>query len=1021
MALAWLALPLAANADEPVMVVLDPGIPVADITRALEPISPPKPRGGGNKVDLSDRPFLTPDNRFADWTALRLSNPSTERIERLLVFSHPVLSRAGLLGADNASPGISLVRYVEGRMPTELSKGRAANRFGVYRVVLDPGEAHILAFKFENGQSASALRIWDPETLRDYEGFLSSLVGLFWGLLLASTAILFSMRVLSQAPATFSGGFMALSALVFEAASHGFSAGGLAGWFGSFGWADAVTVRALAIVMAGFFGLQFIRSLLSLHDEAPFVDASVRIIQYTLLAALPVIFLDMYATGVARAAVGLALLGAAVTVWATRYHLPDGLQLVPPGFVLLASAGLGVFVVGGIGIHTGDLIVEPILHGVFVVGTVLLVFAAAVRAAERTTIVEAVGHAHTPAFLRANQQQKEPERSLVPVAETDRQLPALAEAPRNGTAYQGLWDWTIDGDRLYVSPAIEAMMGLEEGTLGQSEREWEERVVEADKRIYTDTLRHYLAMGNSSFALEFRIHHKDGGHRWVNLRATGIAGEDGQAARCIGIVTDITAAKAAEEKLVHEASHDSLTRVGNRALMMSHIDWAIGTYREAPVTDPATGKVQPPALIVLDLDRFRAINDGLGHSAGDELLIEIAGRISKAIGPRDSVARIGSDEFAVLVLPPDSADEKTAAEDPEAMASLLIDVVSAPHDVADQTVYPSVSAGIARIGDQHAKAQDVLADAEAALKRAKRHGGGEAEAFSGGGGTLAPSSRAVQSISLETDLRQAIDRGEMQVLFQPIMRLSDGAVAGFEALLRWRHPKRGEISPSEFVPIAEETGMIVTIGRFALSMAALQLDQWQRLFPLNEPLFVTVNVSSRQLLKDDIIRDVGNALDSMTLAPGTLKLELTESMVFDNEDEGVGLLQRLNEKGVGLALDDFGTGFSSLSRLKSAPFSVLKIDQSFIEPLGQKDETDTIVRSTITMAHGLGIEIVAEGVETEAQVRALHELGCDLAQGFLFGEALPPADAQRFIAMNWKQTQSRRGLPSPGTAKSASA
>ena len=742
-----------------------------------------------------------------------------------------------------------------------------------------------LVFKFQDTPNAAGLRLWDPAALRSYENLQQRLTGVFWGLLLATMTILFSMRVLSSAPATLSGGFVALCALIFEASASTTSATGAGQGLLGLGFFDAHVVCGLMLLLMGLVGLQFLRDLLNLQEESPMAAVGLRLVQFALCGLIVAALVPGIGPVAVRAGALLALGCAATTVWMTRYHHPQGLQLMPPGLLFLGLAAVITTLVTGIGISEGALLVEPMLHGLFVSGTVLLVFTAAIKATEGSAAVEHYsGQAHVPHFMRQRSAASASDtsqatsgetagRSLVPVDPAVRDnanVPAAVEAM---AANQGLWDWSVKEDRLYVSPALERLMGLKENTLSGSESDWEERVAEEDKALYTETLRHYLVQGNSSFALDFRIRHEDGDVRWVNLRATGIAGDDGRMSRCIGIVTDITRAKAAEEELVREASYDALTGVGNRALMMSHIDWAIGEYSANPAHNAETGKVEHPALIVLDIDRFSTVNDGLGHEAGDSILIEIAERIKKAVGPRDSVARIGSDEFAVLVLPREEGDGHRIAGSIEDLAAMLREVISIAFDVKGQTVYPSVSVGIAHIGERHKRGQEVLSDAEAALRAAKRGGGGEVEAFGNAAAPAGsvPPAKPGHAIALEADMRKAIERGEIHVLFQPIMRLSDGTVAGFEALSRWQHPKHGHVSPNDFVPLAEETGMIVPIGRYALSMASMQLANWQTYFPLKNPLFINVNVSSRQLLKDDFVRDVSKRARVYTARAGYLE------------------------------------------------------------------------------------------------------------------------------------------------------
>jgi diguanylate cyclase (GGDEF)-like protein len=418
-------------------------------------------------------------------------------------------------------------------------------------------------------------------------------------------------------------------------------------------------------------------------------------------------------------------------------------------------------------------------------------------------------------------------------------------------------------------------------------------------------------------------------------------------------------------------------------------------FRDRPAHD-AHGHVIAPALLFIDLDRFKAINDGLGHAAGDQLLIQLAKLFRDALGPSDALARVGNDEFVVALASP-GVEAGGSPSSPEEVAQFLKDFCAQPMELAGQLVYPSVTIGIVRFEPRHDNAEEILAEAETAMRRARKRGAGEIGTF-----TERRAERRPSAISLETDLRQAIAREELHVVYQPVVGLKTGAVAGFEALLRWQHRERGLLAPEHFIGLAEETGMIVAIGRFVLAAAARQLAEWQNHFPLRRPLFATVNVSSRQLLRSDFARDVAGILDSVALAPGTLKLEVTESMIFDDQARVAELLSTIRAKGVSLALDDYGRGYSSLSRLKSLPLSTVKMDKEFVHGAGDKGQADAILRSTITMAHEMKLDVVCEGVERDEQVAALQALGADYAQGFLYGEPMTPAEAERFIAKSWR-------------------
>ena len=990
------------------MAVIDSRLPVQDITDSLMPILAPVPTDADGHIQAPVPRTLAFETAFSGWASLTVHNPGPDAVQRVLVFSYPALARSGLFGAPFANPALTDVRAVDGDLPTEIAASRIDNRFAALAIKLDPGSTRTFAFLFKNGGAAAAVRAWDPNSLARFNTLLLLAVGLFWGILFVAIALMFAMRLLSSGQGLFSGGLLALAALVFEGASFGFGGAPWSGLVGQIGFDAAGLVRCIALTLVGFFGLQFLRSVLALRDEAPLTDIIVRLMQYALLIAVPLIFWPGIGAFAPRIAAAIALAVSGLTMWGARRSLPDALRLIPPGWTFLVLAGWGALAVAAFRFTSGGPVVELLLHGLFIIGVMLLIFSAAVRTTIHGGIIEYEAALQVPAFARGAPALPAPAGLPVPID--------VRAEPSD--AYQGLWDWNIAEGRLYVSPSVEAMMGLPEGALQGKEELWAQRILEADRATYAETLQHYIHQGSSSFAVEFRVRH-DGGIRWLQLRATGIDGGDGQASRIVGVVTDITAAKTAEEKLVREITHDALTGVGNRTCLITNLDWALAAFRSHPVVDPRSGDVLAPALIILDIDRFKRVNDELGTAAGDQMLTEIARRIEQAIRPHDVLARIGSDEFAVLLTPADGAGGAPAMEDPSDVVALLGDLFAQPMKLAGHTVYPSATVVFVRIDEHHRQAQAVLADAELALRRAKKGGADNRpdapeEARPPKRDKLKPSAPAalvsdlrqlesnmksnLAASPLEDDLRLAVQRDQVKVAFQPIVAFKDRSLVGFEALLRWQHPERGAVSPQEFIPVAEKTGLIITLGRFALSMAALQLAQWQSTYARKRPLFVAVNVSSRQLLGEEFARDIQEVLSSVRLAPGSLKLEITESLVFDDEEHVAGLLEIIKSKGVSIALDDYGQGHSNLNRLKSLPISTVKIDAAFVAGAGDNGQADAILRSTIQMAHDMGLDVVAEGVETELQARTLAKFGCDFAQGHFYGSPMSVQQTQRFIA-----------------------
>lgn len=546
-------------------------------------------------------------------------------------------------------------------------------------------------------------------------------------------------------------------------------------------------------------------------------------------------------------------------------------------------------------------------------------------------------------------------------------------------AHQGIWDWNIEFDELYLSPSVDGMLGLPHGGLIRSEVGWAERIHPDDFDAYRNALRTYLRRGNVAFDIEFRIQHENGDFIWLQLRATCLPDDDGIAARCIGTVADITQSKASEERLMRSASVDPLTGLVNRSALNEKLNEALGASRN--------GAVQP-GLIVIDLDRFKTVNDSLGHAAGDVLLQTVARRLEDVVGSAGVVARLGSDEFAILTNGHGASSRVVADHAMNALAQ--------PMELDGYEVFPMASLGLANAGPHHAIAEDVLKDAETAMFRAKRTGGGCIEVFES-----SMVQQSVETLSLETDLRRALERHQMEVLFQPIMSFQTESIAGFEALLRWRHPVHGLLTPDQFVSIAEENDMIVPLGRFVLSMASQQLADWHRVFPVSPPLFVSVNVSSRQLKRRDFADDVREVLREANLMPGTLKLEVTESLIMEDPRLAERLLNEVKAIGAGIVLDDFGTGFASLSNLQRYPFDTIKVDRSFISTMDSRSDSHVIVNTIVNLANDLRLTVVAEGLESEDDAWRLREMGCHYGQGYIFGAPMTAQDAQTFIAHHW--------------------
>lgn len=545
-------------------------------------------------------------------------------------------------------------------------------------------------------------------------------------------------------------------------------------------------------------------------------------------------------------------------------------------------------------------------------------------------------------------------------------------------ANDGLWDWDIAAGTVYLSPRFHEIAGHGTETLPPHASGFFHLLHPEDEPLWRQRLIAHLKGQTPQFMLEHRIRQQDGSYRWVQTRGVALHDERGRAVRMAGAIGDIHQRKEAEARLQFDALHDGLTGLPNRTLFIEHLDRALGLQR--------CGSGQPFAVLTINLERFRLVNDSFGHAAGDELLRRLGGRIAAAMRDGDIAARVGGDQFALLL--------NGIAEPADALplAEALRMRLAEPTVIAGHTLHSDCRIGVALSAGYQDDAQAMLRDADNALHRARQGGITAVAVFD-----ASMHVQALSSLQLEADLRTALREGAIDVHFQPIVSIADGRVTSFEALARWRHPTAGQLSPGAFVPLAETIGLIHELGMQVLDRVCERLLAWQRRYHDAVPP-VSVNLSGRQLGRPRLADEIIARVAAHRVAPQLLRFEVTESIVANPDGPAAAHLERLREAGMAVLIDDFGTGFSALSYLHTIPCDVLKLDGSFVRSIVEDKRLRAIVGHSIRIAHDLGMKVVAECIETAEQAALLHGIGCDYGQGYFYSRPLDDEGVARLLA-----------------------
>jgi diguanylate cyclase (GGDEF)-like protein/PAS domain S-box-containing protein len=535
----------------------------------------------------------------------------------------------------------------------------------------------------------------------------------------------------------------------------------------------------------------------------------------------------------------------------------------------------------------------------------------------------------------------------------------------------------VNGQCLYISPSIDRVLGYSQDEWISDGGLWDRLLhpEDADRVIAAEA---DCAHSGEALVQEYRISRADGRVIWIRDEMTVVRGDDGRHDPLFfGAFMDVTDRKRMEADLERLALYDSLTGLPNRALFNDRLDQAIA-HRS---------RTQAIAVYFLDVDRFKRINDSLGHAAGDEVLREAAARVQRMLRPEDTVARFGGDEFTIL------CESIGGVLEAVGVADRLQREIAQPLRAGGAELRLSASIGIALVEPgEEADCSRLVEDADAAMYRAKERGGARTELFD-----VQMRERAVDAIAIEQELSRGLERGELRLYYQPLVSLPTGEMVGAEALIRWEHPERGLLSPDKFLPVAEESGLIVQVGAWAVGEACRRLRDWDRRNGGPSDFSLAVNLSARELTHPDVVPTVLGAVSRSALNPHRLTIEVTESTAMADRDSGFRALRELHDAGVRIAIDDFGTGYSSLDHLREMPADILKIDRSFVAGMSANSPDTALVAAAIAMGRALEMEVVAEGIETSEQVADLRELGCPLGQGFLFARPLPPEEIDSLL------------------------
>ena len=883
----------------------------------------------------------------SQWVVFALKNEGDEQIDQLLVAPHFRFAGSGAVWPDLGEERIRAVTASQGLKPER----QLSDDSDVFSLTLDPGATVTYVAELASPKLLQ-LTLWEPDAYKDkinsftlYRGIMLGIAGLLALIL----TILFVVKGSVMFPAAAA---LAWSVLFYLGVDFGF-------WRNVLDLAPEADRILRAASEAAFAATLLVFLFAYLNLNRWHVRYS-HVVGVWLTFLVATVWLSAYeppvAAGLARLSLAaIATVGFGLVVWLAAQGYDRAVMLAPTWLMLLAwTVAAGMAVSGPL----GNELVAPALVGGLVLIVLLIGF----------TVMQ---HAFSGGAV-AQGGAEDIERRALAVA----------------GAGDIVWDWDVDADRVHASHELEATLGLKRGALQGPAADWAEIVHSADRDRFRAALDALVDQRRGRLAETFRLRGADGHYLWHLLRARPVVGADGAVLRCVGTLLDVNARKVTEERLLQNAVHDNLTGLPNRELFLDRLRSALSLADD--------GVALKPAVMILDIDRYKKVNDSHGVAIGDTILITIARRLARLLKPQDTLSRLDGDQFGVLLLSEREPDNVIA------FAEGLKRAIRAPITLAGKELFLTASIGLAMNArpapgpDGAALAHEpdaMMRDAEIAMHQAKRFGGDHIELF-----RAAMRAATTDRSIVASELAQALERGEIRVHFQPIVRLDDRSIAGFEAGVRWEHPRYARRPAQEFLAIAEETGLIVDIGRHALDEAVEQLARWQAEVPGEPPLFLTFRLSERQFRNVELAHDVEAILARRMAAHGSVRLELAEGLLMKDPEFAAETLARLRELGVGLALDEFGAGQSSLSYLHRLSADMVKFDRGLVRPRAG-GERPAILRPAIRLAQDLGIEVTADGVDSDSDAVELYHLGATYAQGYAFGDAASVEACDRMLGL----------------------